>query len=230
MAILLKNNSLFLHIPKTGGSWVTDVLKANDLIKYPVYRMHGDMDELYWFTMFHPIYKPSKLVQPILKDGSNFKSIVRNSYKFCFVRNPFSWYESFWKYQMTIGWQTWGQPIRGLRNWHPNALLNNIKDDDFNTFVTKVIELYPGYLTEMYNYYTQRHVDYVGKQENLAENLVEVLQKTGIKIDESLILNHQKVNVSKPKKGARLEWDSALKEEVYKTEYVAFKRYGYQLT
>ena len=33
MAIILKNNEIFLHIPKTGGSWVSKVLKMQSLTK-----------------------------------------------------------------------------------------------------------------------------------------------------------------------------------------------------
>jgi len=44
MALRLRNNCEFLHIPKTGGTWVESVLKANDLIINRLGNKHSDFD------------------------------------------------------------------------------------------------------------------------------------------------------------------------------------------
>ena len=42
MAIELVDGSIFLHIPKTGGNWVTQVLSESKLIKRQVGHKHSD--------------------------------------------------------------------------------------------------------------------------------------------------------------------------------------------
>jgi hypothetical protein len=77
----------------------------------------------------------------------------------------------------------------------------------------------------MYGWYTKRHVDFIGRQENLVDDLIEVLSIMNIKFDEDYIRNRQKVGVS-PKK--ELIWDEGLKKQVALTESSAMIRYKYQ--
>jgi len=46
VAILLKSNAVFLHIPKTGGSWVVKVLQELDVIQVPIGREHSTFDQI----------------------------------------------------------------------------------------------------------------------------------------------------------------------------------------
>ena len=57
--------------------------------------------------------------------------------------------------------------------WHPNAMLNGLGSSDFNTFVSNVNRKRPGFVTEMYGWYVRPGVHFVGRQENLAEDLIE---------------------------------------------------------
>jgi hypothetical protein len=226
MALLLNNGSVFLHIPKTGGSWVTHVLEELNLATGPVYKMHSDLDELYWYNRFYPLYPPHRMWKAALKHPFNLKKVIRDGFKFCFVRHPLRWYESYWKFQEQQGWEHWGQPIRGLRNWHPNACLHDIQADNFHDFVARVLAKYPGYVTTLYQWYTSPGIDFVGKQENLTEDLHRALNSSGLSVSLRSIQSIPRVNQSRPPK-EKLQWDPELKSRVLDSEQLALKRYGY---
>lgn len=42
MAIRLKNGSIFLHVPKTGGVWCEHVLRNSGLVEQPAGHRHSD--------------------------------------------------------------------------------------------------------------------------------------------------------------------------------------------
>ena len=54
MALLLKKGECFLHIPKTGGSWVSVILKEQGLIKKEIgYHKHIDWTRVSYFPQSH---------------------------------------------------------------------------------------------------------------------------------------------------------------------------------
>ena len=61
MALLLKNNAVFLHIPKTGGTWVRSVLQEFDLVQGPLGHGHSDFERAYWhagyITAFYDVLR-----------------------------------------------------------------------------------------------------------------------------------------------------------------------------
>ena len=141
--------------------------------------------------------------------------------------NPLSWYESWFKYmtQPSRQWKFWGDE-EDPDHWHPNAVLNGLGDPDFNQFVRKVIRKRPGYVTEMYGWYTKSQIDFVGKQENLPDDLITVLKQMNLEFDEAFVRNYPRVGES-PSPSAEIVWEGSLKEEVYKLEYAGIVRYGY---
>ena len=46
MALLLKNNIIYLHIPKTGGTTLRELFKKNNLIKYEIGYKHATLDRV----------------------------------------------------------------------------------------------------------------------------------------------------------------------------------------
>ncbi|MFW5760160.1 MAG: sulfotransferase family 2 domain-containing protein [Cyclobacteriaceae bacterium] len=230
MAILLKSGAVFLHIPKTGGSWVHKVLKEQNLIKIEFSHKHADMERVLNFPRFYTggfIHQSWKLKTLHLHEE------IKNAYKFCFVRHPLSWYESYWRFMTGLNWDKFHELeykrkyLRG-RVWHPNLVLENIGGPDFNQFIQNVIKEYPGYVTEFYGWYTLPfHINFIGKQENMKEDLIKVLTDLGEKFDKDKIYKVGKENQSKQQVQIP-KWDENLKEEILKLEYAAFKRYGYQ--
>ena len=245
MAVLLKNGAVFLHIPKTGGSWVTKVLQNHGLIyKYfehihapagPVLRSLQPLSLLadqirVQISPYIPISWKQKTLKTLhieTRGGTRHKktNVIKRRKKpflFCFVRHPLRWYESFWKYQIKMGWPKYGDP-KDPFHWHPCSLLNEIEDHDFNRFMEKVIYKQPGFVTRMYGWYIDGYTDFVGKQENLRDDLIKALKMTGISLDREQVIQ-SRVNES-PKYD--IKWSRDIMLEVTRLEYPAIKRFGY---
>src|ERR1700692_4743238 len=107
MALLLKNGSVFLHIPKTGGTWITRVLERLDLIEVSFGKEHADFDRVFWHNRF---YRDGKTLRQIFRGklGSPRSPVIPpDCFKFCFVREPLAWYESWWRYMQSLNWKSW---------------------------------------------------------------------------------------------------------------------------
>jgi|APSaa5957512535_1039671.scaffolds.fasta_scaffold71512_2 hypothetical protein len=222
MAVRLKNGSVFLHIPKTGGNWVTTILKELNLFESSVGHKHSDIDQ---YFAPHIIGRKALInysVPRILRRWSK----PEKPFMFCFVRNPISWYESWYNYMsMPIrNWFIWGDEYDRY-NWHPNSILNGLGEGSFIEFVENVNKKRPGYVTELYGWYTKSQIDFIGKQENLADDLIKVLKIMGLDFDEDYIKNYKKINVATKNK---LIWSNELKKETILLEYAGITRYGYQ--
>lgn len=81
MAFRLKNG-IFIHVPKTGGTWVTGLLGKLGLTEstFPL----------------HP--------HASLFDVVSFDPDMARLPSFAFVRHPYGWYQSFWAYREARGW------------------------------------------------------------------------------------------------------------------------------
>ncbi|MEM9017777.1 MAG: hypothetical protein AAGC68_12250, partial [Verrucomicrobiota bacterium] len=91
MALILKNGAVFLHIPKTGGTWVSKVLREEGLVACSMGHRHAN-----WLHLLAPgnqglgrnleyAYKRVRFLRPRPRP-----------FLFCFVRHPLDWYESFY--------------------------------------------------------------------------------------------------------------------------------------
>lgn len=221
MALILQGGAIFLHIPKTGGSWVTKVLKESGLVAGKIGHKHADIDHL-----FSPIGNDRiRMTTYAVKRALGI--YPKQPYMFCFVRHPLSWYESWFKYmsQPDQNWRHWGDEY-DFYQWHPNAILNGLGDRDFNRFVRNVMDKRTGYVTELYSRYTPPHINFIGKQENLCDDLIHVLKELNLTFDEDFIRNYQSVNKSKTSSSV-IEWDPQLKQRVIELEKNGITRYGY---
>lgn len=222
MALLVKGGGIFLHIPKTGGNWVRRVLKESGLAAGSIGTKHADIGRL-----FSPAAKSTgNLLKYYVRRGFGLYPRGKH-FLFCFVRDPLAWYESWFKYmsQPSRNWCHFGDE-NDTASWHPNAMLNGVGAPEFNQFVRNVVQKRPGYVTELFGWYTTPQVDFVGKQENLREDLIQVLKLLGLNFDEEFIRSYRKVGVSQPPCN-QIEWDPELKKEVCRLEYAGLMRYGY---
>jgi len=73
--------SIFLHVPKCGGTWVRRTLAACNLVSEEI-RDHVTLDAL-----------------RALPSGR-----WKNLPAFAFVRHPAAWYRSYWAYKVSVGW------------------------------------------------------------------------------------------------------------------------------
>ena len=148
---------------------------------------------------------------------------LRGAFKFCFVRHPLSWYESWWRYMQGRGWHPWGPAYRG-KTWHPNQMLDGLGSPDFNTFVSNVARARPGYVTELYSWYTAPSIEFVGRQENLKDDLATVLRRLDLPFDEDRLRSKARENESPSEP---IEWDPRVRAEVLRLEHAGLVAYGY---
>lgn len=71
MAVILRDCNLFIHIPRCGGSYTIEVLKALGLVRLRMYD--------------NPHVTPS------------FFQYYQNIFRFAFVRHPFEWLKSYYR-------------------------------------------------------------------------------------------------------------------------------------
>jgi len=225
MGVMLKCGAVFLHIPKTGGSWVEKALKAIGQTQRLLYHRHTDMTRVMNYAKLEPPPKRKGLARWFNYGRPAQPERMTTPFRFCFVRNPLHWYESWWRYMEGKRWKYWGR--EGVaEDWHPCSPLNGLGDPDFNQFVRNVARARPGYVTELYSRYAEEGIEFVGQQENLVEDLIDVLRLLQVSFDERIIRNLAPENVSLTPQD-RVQWDEDLRELVTRLEYPALVRYGY---
>ena len=134
-------------------------------------------------------------------------------FKFAFVRHPLTWYQSFWCYRMRLGWRM-------------EDTLDPCMSRNFETFVDNVIQRIPNHLVWRYEKYVGPDpgvLDFVGKQENLQQDLIRALRMAGEKFDEDKILAVPRLNAS----STHPEYADNLREKVLNSEAEVISRFGY---
>jgi hypothetical protein len=191
--MIIMPKSCFLHIPKTGGTWVAHVIREAG-IPHEEFSVEGDTHRG-------------------LKECPH-----PERFKFAFVRHPVAAYQSYWRYKIGTDWDP------------PNQMDRECRSEDFTTFVRNVLERYPGFCTHVFEQYVgppDNPIEFIGKQENLVEDLIKALKLAGEKFDESIIRTFPPQNVSD-----RIRFDATytpeLERRVREAERAAINRYGYE--
>jgi hypothetical protein len=230
MAFLLKNGAVFLHVPKTGGTWIKHVLKQLELVKAPLGHMHSDWERSFWHDKLHTDLKVARyLFRRAVRSRRAQARMDPRSFKFCFVREPLLWYESYWRFMESKNWdwKSWGDE-RDPYKWHPCAMLNGLESSDFNEFMHQVNRKRPGYVTEMYGWYVRPGIGFVGKIESLRRDLMKVLSLMKLDLDFSKVSSAARQNET-PSNIPRPEWDPAIKKATLRYECAGYARFGYQI-
>ena len=230
MTIRLINGAEFLHIPKTGGTWVESVLERNKLIAKRVGHKHADYDRNLLsstLTGQQHLSEAARLAQTqVLKHfGYAPKSNSNFGFRFCFVRHPLSWYESWWKFMKARKWEN-AHLSYSPKDCHPNSILNRLGSDDFNEFVSNVVKQHPGYVSRLLFAYTKPGISFIGRTESIREDLTYLLDLLALPYDRTTIAKSRKMNVSKTY-DTEIQWDSELKKIVMKLELPALLSFGY---
>lgn len=204
MALLLPK-SLFIHIPKTGGSWVRKAIRRAGILT----------DEIIPTAMIGEDW------HAMMGHASPLQLHIGDRFRFAFVRHPLSFYQSYWCFKMRTGWTT------------ESAFDVQHSSEDFATFVRSVLKANPwGWLTLMYTRMLGEHfdaVEYIGRTERLADDLVCALTLAGEAFDEEALRATPPENVAaqSPEWQEKCAYDDALRAEVCSVEYRILQHFGY---
>ena len=198
MALIVPGKFVFLHIPKTGGRWTKAVLKQ----RFPDARVVRKT------THGNPW---ARYGHPDLEDLYRYKT-----FRFAFVRHPVDWWRSFWRYRMRTKWQP------------DHEIDSQCMDDNFDTYVEKVLANMPGYVSEMFTRFVgerSSEIEFVGKQERLVEDLMVALRMSGNPVDR-ILLEFPPTNAS-PAATDHVNFTRAQRAALSAAERDGIKRFGY---
>jgi hypothetical protein len=159
--------TVYLHTPKCGGTFIRQALTACNLDPVVIGDQHGYFPELFE-------HKP--------------ESFFRERFVYTFVRHPATWYQSRWCFRMKTGWQS-----RHPLDWHAAS-------NDFHQFVENALAYKPdGWCSWLFNEYINSANDmvrFIGRQEFLVEDFLEVMRLAGEPIDEEMVRAMLPINQS----------------------------------
>ena len=165
--------SVFYHTPRTGGISVKEAIRLSG-INYDRTKHSQVKNRLKMYT------------EHATPDGTIAED-KDGLFSFCFVRHPIDWYKSFWSFRVAKGHVQIRNPL-DYYCW----------DTIFERFVANALDYYPdGYVTELYKLFVGENldkVDFIGKQENLVNDLILALNMAGEEFDEDVIRNLKKYN------------------------------------
>ena len=225
MALLLRNGAVFLHIPKTGGSWVRAVCQKQGLAIGQFGHMHANYEHAARYWIQYPDHYASLAVRTM-----NIRPVrIGDAFVFCLVRHPLSWIESWWNYNNRRGWPRFSQGQSRMRRWHPTAELERYRplpDAGFDGFLRFVIDETPAFVSRMYAGYAPPHVAFVGKFENIVADVTTALDRAGMRVDRGVLDAIAPVNVSSRRDSAPV-WPEDLRRKIVELEAPALDAYGY---
>lgn len=143
MSALLLDRCVFLHVPKTGGTWATEALRTQGLVRATINAADGST---------HPNLETVRFVtdRPVIAS----------------VREPIGWLRSFWRFFYARAWRD-SEP-RHLA-FEP---LIALRSDTFSEFAARYLNRCPGYVSEFLRQYAEG-ADWVCRQEQLLPDVLE---------------------------------------------------------
>jgi len=209
MALLL-SRSVFIHVPKTGGTWAAAALERSGLVVGRLGPVHASPDEI----RHEPAYRD----RPI---------------RLAMVRHPATWYASAWSHRMDEKWgpinaPDWLSPAWTAR-W--DDLTRRCNARLFPRFVENCTRRFPsGWLSVLYEAYTEE-CTHIARQETAADDLVKLLRVAGEPLDETAIraTPPQNVRSGSPRRGKQIIFTPEILEMIAAAEQRAYARFGYGL-
>ncbi len=179
---------LYIHIPKTGGTSIKEVLKNTNLIteNSEVIKRH---------PLFHKNHLP--VMNFKMSNAERFRGILGTerwaaAWKVAFVRNPWDRYVSNWK------WLTRKEKLYPRKGWQARGWKGSDGQVSFDNFVKQIAQCYieidrlHGYQHDKWHIRNQVDhivddqnnimVDYVARYENIDEEFSLICKKAGLNL------------------------------------------------
>ena len=165
MPSLLTPRIRFLHVPKTGGSWVQSALSAAGVPIEPLDREDGEIVSAH----------------ATLRVTADFA----DRFTLAFVRHPLDWWCSFWAYRMRTGWVD-GHAIDSVARSEDFNEFASLVAERLPGHLEERFNLYVGPI--------DLPISFVGRYESLVDDLVRALELAGEQFDEVALRAHPPVN------------------------------------
>jgi hypothetical protein len=157
MAFYLNDGSIFLHMPRCGGTYVTEVLRRTGVLGKAIGLKHDC-----------PGVVPMDMSVPHR----------------VFIRHPYRFIKSVWALQHAWDWPSWPKHTSDGRWWHPFAEINDPPReacDDFSSFVWWVAVEHPGWVTSLYTKFADWPNSDVYDTDRMDIELPALLRRLGVK-------------------------------------------------
>jgi len=212
---LSESKALFLHIPRTGGSWIERAFLRWGIGQVKRYDVADR-------------YRPRK--HTLLGYYRN-QSLIDVEFVFSFVRHPVSYYESVWR------WLTSAMDVRkkdfgnDKRPWSPNTEAYKWYRPKFTDWVELMLEHQPGWVTRLFELYIGPEKGefccYVGRMESLLDDFCEVMSLLGYdkQVDKNKGERIHYTNSVRCAVVPRVIWPEDLRQQVERTERLIIRRF-----
>ena len=168
MALLTKK-TIFIHVPKTGGSSIRTMIRKGV----------GFSEESGDFEIEDHYGLPELMAA--------HPGINQNRLTFGFVRHPVAWLKSRWAWAVISGLPQKAQHIPSAAGHWMSACWS----DNFETFAGNYLDRYPGVCTQtmfrMLGLWSDAPVNKVGKTEYLVTDLEQIFKEAGERIDAAVL-------------------------------------------
>jgi hypothetical protein len=168
MATCGNDKFLFIHVPKTGGMWVTEALQAAGI----------EVEEEFGRTPEHPLL--SELER-------------RGRFTFAFVREPLSWYGSIWRFRNYFHLHK--EPAEAQL---PYDSYIGLEFPDFIEQVAEHLPGFLSNHYELFVGPQDSEIEFIGRYERLEDDLVSALRTAGQDFDEEALRSFPPINVTGP--------------------------------
>lgn len=212
MSLVIGRDKVFFHIPKTGGNSFRSFIQDNSNFHLKeVSHKHATPD------FFNGSQTQILSHKPFYIRRHKLKGIV-------FVRNPYAWYESWYKYQISRGVVKWGG-TRKSNKWHPMSVLDNVEYCSFDYFIKSTFELNPSFLTGLFSRYLSGFDTVICRMEDVASSTESELIKMGL---EPSRFTNTTFPVVRPSPQLEITWSRSLKRQVRENESSILERFQYE--
>lgn len=170
---------ILYHIPKCGGSHAKEAMRRS--MPHPE-TDYGRARLVKGYISEFGLYREHATPDMVIEEDK------RGRLSICFVRNPITWYRSFWAFRIKT------------KSYDPDFPCDLLMDNNYENFINNVLDAYPnGFVTQLYKYYVGEdlsEINFIGKQETLMDDFVEALTLSGQEFDEKRLRGLKRLRVA----------------------------------